>query len=51
VDTGAGSLAADVLDHGVFLLVTLVVSGQITLRRIAGGRNVPAVLGQHLSAA
>ena len=40
-----GSLPSE--DAAVVLLFSLVASGQITLRRIDGWRNIPTVLSQH----
>ena len=44
-----GSLPSE--DAALILLFSLVVSGQIKLRRIDGWRKIPAFLRQHLSAA
>lgn len=44
-----GSLPSE--DAALILLFSLVVSGQITLRRIDGWRKIAAVLSQHMSVA
>ena len=44
-----GSLPSE--DAALVLRFSLVASGQITLRRIDGGRKIPAVLSHHTAAA
>ena len=44
-----GSLPSE--DAALILLFSLVVSGQITLRRIDGWRKIAAVLSRHTSVA